>query len=547
MESDKLQDLLKRIDLLSEKEKRWEVLNAELLIQQKEAEKKIESLNGRLIEEYENRKRTKAEIQYYRRILDYIPHIIIEVNIEGYPEFVSKLFFEVTGLNKEDFPKNWTSVFHPDRVDDIRETWRKKIAEGTNFKLEHQMVTTEGNYKWFLSQVTPIRESSGTIIKWIATATEIDSERRFREKLHESEEQFRFMAESIPQIVWTSLPDGYEDFHNKKFEDYTGIKVEEAKGWGWKKVIHPDDLEHTIAMWQNSLKTGSSHEIEYRYRRFDGEYRWFLSRALPKKDANGKIVKWFGTTTDIHEEKLISMKLQKAIKELRDSHNELARVNDILNNFVYIAAHDLRSPVTNLKMIFDLLKEEKEDEKKATYINLLEKSVDRLGKTIHGLVEVIDLESIQQQIKRISFLQAMEGVIGDLSQVHPNLHSHIQMDFMSSPEINYIEPYLISIIRNIISNAYKYQSQDRLLEIKVATSTEGEFVKLTIQDNGKGFDSDNHKEIIFKPFKRLTHEGDGKGVGLFLVKNLVEKNGGKIDVVSKIDVGTTFILYLREY
>jgi PAS domain S-box-containing protein len=546
MESDKLQALLRRIDLLSEKEKRWEVLNSELLEQQREAEQKIESLNTKLVEEYENKKRTKAEIQYYRRILDYIPHIIMEANSEGYPEFVSKLFFEVTGLPKEGFPQKWSSVVHPNQADYMREIWRKGIDEGKNFKLEHQLLTADKNYKWFLSQVVPIKEGSGKIIKWIATATEIDSERRFRERLHESEEQFRFMAESIPQIVWTALPDGYEDFHNRKFEEYTGVKKEDAEGWGWKQIVHPEDLEKTIAIWHNSLKTGEAYEIEYRYRRYDGEYRWFLGRALPKKDASGKIVKWFGTSTDIHEEKLISMKLQKAIQELSDSHNELARVNDILNNFVYIAAHDLRSPVTNLKMIFDLLRDEKEEEKKATYINLLEKSVDRLGKTIQGLVEVIDLESIQQQIKRIAFQQTLDGVIGDLSQLYPNLVKHISSNFAYS-EINYIEPYLVSIIRNIISNAYKYRSSDRQLEIKIATSKEDDFVKLTIGDNGIGFDADKHKEIIFKPFKRLTHEGDGKGVGLFLVKNLVEKNGGKIDVISKINDGTTFIIYLREY
>jgi PAS domain S-box-containing protein len=163
-----------------------------------------------------------------------------------------------------------------------------------------------------------------------------------------NEETFRFMAESIPQIVWTALPDGYEDFHNKKLAEYTGISIEEAEGNGWQKILHPEDHAPTLAIWQECLRTGNPYEVKYRFRRYDGEYRWFLGRALPLRDASGRILKWFGTCTDIHEEELVKIQLQNA-------NQELTHINEVLDNFVYMAAHDLKSPVSSLKMLLQLL------------------------------------------------------------------------------------------------------------------------------------------------------------------------------------------------
>ncbi|MGB9179000.1 MAG: ATP-binding protein [Pyrinomonadaceae bacterium] len=125
------------------------------------------------------------------------------------------------------------------------------------------------------------------------------------DKLRESEQQYRALADALPQIVWTANPDGYLDYYNARWFEYTGMTLEQAQGWGWQHVMHPEDEERCLRRWATSVKTGEDYEVEYRYRRAsDGQYRWHLGRALPVRDEEGRIVKWFGTSTDIHDHKL---------------------------------------------------------------------------------------------------------------------------------------------------------------------------------------------------------------------------------------------------
>lgn len=119
-----------------------------------------------------------------------------------------------------------------------------------------------------------------------------------------SAEVFRQFAEAMPHLVWMTLPDGYHDYYNQRWYAYTGMTYEDTRGENWKKAFHPDDLPHTIPRWQHSLATGEPYETEYRCRRHDGQWRWFLGRAHPVRDAEGRIIRWFGTCTDIHEQKL---------------------------------------------------------------------------------------------------------------------------------------------------------------------------------------------------------------------------------------------------
>ncbi len=137
------------------------------------------------------------------------------------------------------------------------------------------------------------------------------------EQLRESEERFRQLADAMPQIVWTSRPDGWLDYYNQRWFDYTGMNLEQTQGWGWGPVLHPDDLQHCIDVWSESVRTGDPYEIKYRFKRAaDGEYRWHLGRASAIRDEQGQLVKWFGTGTDIDDQ-------QRAEDALALSRNEL--------------------------------------------------------------------------------------------------------------------------------------------------------------------------------------------------------------------------------
>jgi len=121
--------------------------------------------------------------------------------------------------------------------------------------------------------------------------------------MKESEDQFRLMIDRIPTLAWSCLPDGTAEFLNQRWLEYTGLSLEEGLGWGWKVPVHPEDIEKLVATWLGLLASGEPGEEEARLRRFDGKYRWFLFRAVPVRDEQGKTIRWYGTNTDIEDRK----------------------------------------------------------------------------------------------------------------------------------------------------------------------------------------------------------------------------------------------------
>ncbi len=147
------------------------------------------------------------------------------------------------------------------------------------------------------------REPDGSVSGLMVVATDVTEQVTARMKVEASHKEFQFVTDFLPQLIWVTLPDGYHYYYNKQWYDYTGLTPGDSEGDGWNSAFHPDDQERAWNIWRDSLSTGKPYEIEYRCRRYDGEYRWFLGRALPLKDETGAVVKWFGTCTDIDDQK----------------------------------------------------------------------------------------------------------------------------------------------------------------------------------------------------------------------------------------------------
>ena len=128
--------------------------------------------------------------------------------------------------------------------------------------------------------------------------------------------RYRSLADTMPQILWTAKPDGNLDYYNKRWFDYTGMTIEQTKDWGWKQVLHPDDLQNSVERWTRAFTSASEYEIEYRFKRAsDGAYRWFLGRAFPLRNQNGEIIQWVGTSTDIDDQKRARSDLEQRVAE----------------------------------------------------------------------------------------------------------------------------------------------------------------------------------------------------------------------------------------
>lgn len=198
-------------------------------------------------------------------------------------------------------------------MDEVYKTGKPFVGKETPVKLNRNGVMEE----LFIDfSYVAIKNSEGQTDGILVFAYDVTQQVIARHQLEEAGERAHFITEAMPQKVWTAAPDGNVYYFNKRWLDYTGLSLGEIKNWGWKDIIHPDDLEENVRLWQNSIDTGTDFQFEHRFKRHDGKYRWHLSRGIPQKDKNGNVLMWVGTNTDIHEMKTIQDQLKQSYEDL---------------------------------------------------------------------------------------------------------------------------------------------------------------------------------------------------------------------------------------
>jgi PAS domain S-box-containing protein len=254
----------------------------------------------------------KSEARF-RHLADALPQIVWIAKPDGsQATYLNSRWKEYTGLDSANTTVNH-KVVHPDDLIAMANRFQESQKTGNVFEYEFRMRPGDtGPYLWFLARGVPVRDEAGQIVEWFGTSTDIDDLKSTQEALREKQRHFRELVESIPQLAWTDLPDGYCDYLSPQWVEYTGVPMKEHLGFGWVDAIHPDDRDKACADWHHSTANGIPLENEFRIRRSDGAYRWFKNRAIPLRNEHGKIVKWFGTNTDIDDLKCAEQKLHEA-------------------------------------------------------------------------------------------------------------------------------------------------------------------------------------------------------------------------------------------
>lgn len=252
-------------------------------------------------------------------------------------------------------PVRWEEIRRSFRQEDVvraQEAGAKALRDGGgSYDIEFRMERA-GQVHWISGAARPETDASGRLTGMTGVVRDITRRRNMEEDLRESERSFRELADALPHIVWTGGADGTTDYYNRRWQEYTG----EAPGEGlWKSLLHPDDRERAIASWNEALRTGKPYQIQYRLRSRAGDYRWFLSRALPVHDASGNVARWFGTNTDVHDQRRSQEEAAKLNIDLRRRVEELETLLSVLPVGVGIAQDPLCDAISTNPFFAELL------------------------------------------------------------------------------------------------------------------------------------------------------------------------------------------------
>jgi PAS domain S-box-containing protein len=465
----------------------------------------------------------------------------------------------------------FTSRLHPDDAQGITATLELCLADPSKeYDVEFRMRHKDGSYRWIHTRGLLHYDATGRPVRMLGCHLDITDRRLAEEELREAKvaatlregaERYNFLADTVPQIIWTARPDGRLDYFNKAWFDYTGLTLDETQDWGWRTVLHPDDRQTCFDRWTRSFTSGEDYEIEYRFKRgSDSTYRWHLGRALPMRDELGEIVQWVGTCTDIDDARRSKEKLQIANDELglrvleRTSELHAAKeiaetANRAKSEFLANMSHEIRTPMNGIIGMTDLALETELNRDQREYLGMVKSSAHSLLGLINDILDFSKIEAGKLELESIDF--SLRDCIGALlkplgiraDQKGLELVADIASDV---PDHLVGDPMrLRQILINLTDNAVKFTERGEVVVTVTnqAVANGESHLHFSIADTGIGIPLEK-QNAIFEAFAQAdgstTRTYGGTGLGLSIASCLIQKMHGRIWIESKVGEGTTF-------
>jgi PAS domain S-box-containing protein len=481
----------------------------------------------------------RADERNLIQIINTIPTTAWSTRPDGYCEFLSDRWLNYAGFTYEEAVGwNWATAIHPDDAEGLREHWLSCLASGTPVDTEARIRRFDGVYRWFIFRANPFRDDAGNILKWYGTNIDIEDRKRADNALRANERDLIQIINTLPILAWSTLPDGYVDFLNQRWLDFTGLSAEQAGGFGWSVAVHPDDASMLVEYWQGSLASGSGVDIEARLRRVDGQYRWFLFRADPLRDDAGAIVKWYGTNIDIDERK-------RAEEALRNTQAELARIMQVMTigQLTASIAHEVSQPlsgiITNASTCLRMLDSEPPNVDGAR--ETAQRTIRDGKRATDVITRLRTLFSKKRvNIERVDLNEAAREVIALLSDELQKNGVTIRHRFSDRlAPVNGDRVQLQQVLLNLLRNASDSMVgvNDRPRRLLIRTDSDGNQATIHVQDSGVGFSPEN-ADRLFESF--FTTKQEGMGMGLSLSRSIVQAHRGRLWAMRNDGPGSTF-------
>jgi len=495
----------------------------------------------------------KAEIELTKReaelrlVLDAIPHIAWSLNPEGKVEYINARWRDFTGLDSRD-QDAMRKALHPDDRDRVVAIMTRSRRTGKPEPYDVRVVTKTGSYRWLRVRWSPVLGKDGKPTRWIGTSTDVHDEVLANQALRETQDHHDFRRDASPQIPWLADADGMIYEQGAQWTALTGIDHDEISKAQYS-VIHQDDVAQMTLLWNACLSSGEPFDFEHRIKVKTGDYRWMRSRAIARRDAEGKIIRWYGTTEDIHDRKVA----QEALRESEERYRLLAESLEALvtertaalaaaykeqETFSYSVSHDLRSPLRSIVSSARILDED--------YGSLLPPDAKTLlQRQAHSALRLADLIDDLLQLSRVG-RKELEKEEVDITSLFVNAASLIEKpdNLVVSVKENlkgFGDARLLQLVaQNLMHNAAKFSPNGG--RVTVGRHANGAFF---VADQGVGFNQE-YSPKLFQPFQRLHTEQEfpGTGIGLANVKRIIERHGGDVWAEAELGKGATFYFTL---
>ncbi|WP_221090916.1 PAS domain-containing protein [Deinococcus aquaedulcis] len=453
------------------------------------------------------------------------------------------------GLNLEQV----VATVHPDDRPGLMAAIEEAVARGGPYAHEYRVRRRDGQYYWIEANGRVDRDADGTPVSFPGVLLDVEARRTVLAALRESEERFRELADHISQFAWTADASGAIGWYNKRWYDYTGTTLDEVRNWGWAQVHHPDHVDGVVQRFQQAIESGEPWEDTFPLRSRSGEYRWFLSRAVPIRDETGQIIRWFGTNTDVTAQRetqaqlaelaaSLERRVQARTAELERANNELRRSNMELERFAYITSHDLKEPIRTVASFTGLIEQrygDQLDDRARLYLGMIEKGAGRMKALVDDLLTYSRLSGDAVPLQPVDLRTPLTEALNRLSRRLEETGARVTVGEL--PAVLGDGPQLAQLFQNLLANALKFSRPGVTPEIRLDAAQEGQIWHLRVSDNGIGIE-EAYLERIFVLFQRLhgRDQYEGTGLGLGICQKIVERHGGRIWAESTPGVGSTF-------
>lgn len=501
--------------------------------------------------------------EQFRYLADAMPHLVWTAQPDGSVDYYNRRYLEILGVEPGE-SWNWVSVLHPEDREKTVAAWNRAVERGEVYQVEHRVKLKDGEYQWFLSRSEPVRDKGGKIIQWYGTAINIHEQKEIEAALIENRRYLMAVLENLPIGVWLADAEGHIYYTNQasqKIWGYNGQATPDdyarIQSWlaGPEDAVRPAEWALTRAIQKGETSLGEVIEIQT----FGQQRKVIRNSAVPILDEAGHVQGAVILVEDITAQQNAEQALKKTQLALERYARNLERSNRELEQFAFVASHDLQEPLRKVDAFGQRLAQNLAGKLEPTEKDFLDRMIHasrRMQEMIAGLLAYSRVSTTVQPFERMDLNEVVQEALSDLELRVERSGARIQVETL--PAIIGDRLQIRQLVQNLVANALKFHRPDLPPEIHISTmpgffgkkqspdaDLETEWVTLVIQDNGIGFNL-RHLERIFKPFERLhgRSEYEGTGMGLAICKKIVERHQGNITAQSVEGEGTSFYVSL---